>query len=100
MDFPYLVDQIAGIPMKFIIFIDDLSFSQQDGTYAALKSVYRVGLAAKPQNALIYATSNRRHWLRENFSDRNGDDLHGNDTIQECLSLARPVWTGHQLYAS
>lgn len=88
MDFPYLVDQIAGIPMKFIIFIDDLSFSQQDGTYAALKSVLQGGLAAKPQNALIYATSNRRHLLRENFSDRNGDDLHVNDTIQECLSLA------------
>jgi len=88
MDFPYLVDQIAGIPMKFIIFIDDLSFSQQDGTYAALKSVLQGGLAAKPANALIYATSNRRHLLRENFSDRNGDDLHRNDTIQECLSLA------------
>ncbi len=88
MDFPYLVDQIAGLPMKFIIFIDDLSFSQQDSTYAALKSVLQGGLAAKPQNALIYATSNRRHLLRENFSDRNGDDLHRNDTIQESLSLA------------
>lgn len=88
MDFPYLVDQIAGIPMKFIIFIDDLSFSQQDGTYAALKSVLQGGLASKPANALIYATSNRRHLLRENFADRNGDDLHRNDTIQECLSLA------------
>ena len=88
MDFPYLVDQIATIPMKFIIFIDDLSFSQQDGTYAALKSVLQGGLAAKPANSLIYATSNRRHLLRENFADRNGDDLHRNDTIQESLSLA------------
>src|SRR5699024_437784 len=88
MDFPYLVDQIASIPMKFIIFIDDLSFSQQDGTYAALKSVLQGGLAAKPANSLIYATSNRRHLLRENFADRNGDDLHRNDTIQESLSLA------------
>ena len=88
MDFPYLVDQIAGVPMKFIIFIDDLSFAEQDNTYAALKSVLQGGLAAKPENALIYATSNRRHLLQEKFSDRQGDDLHRNDTIQESLSLA------------
>lgn len=88
MDFPYLVDQIAAIPMRFIIFIDDLSFSSQDGTYAALKSVLQGGLAAKPANSLIYATSNRRHLLRENFSDRAGDDVHRNDTIQESLSLS------------
>ncbi|MCH4239076.1 MAG: ATP-binding protein [Oscillospiraceae bacterium] len=88
MDFPYLVDQIAAIPMHFIIFIDDLSFSKQDGTYAALKSVLQGGLAAKPANSLIYATSNRRHLLRESFSDREGDDVHRNDTMQESLSLS------------
>ena len=88
MDFPYLVDQIAGVPMKFIIFIDDLSFSQEDSTYAALKSVLQGGLAATPKNALIYATSNRRHLLRESFADREGDDVHRNDTMQESLSLA------------
>jgi predicted AAA+ superfamily ATPase len=88
MDFPYLVDQIAEIPMKFIIFIDDLSFSQQDSTYAALKSVLQGGLAARPDNSLIYATSNRRHLLRESFSDRDGDEVHQSDTIQESLSLA------------
>ena len=88
MDFPYLVDQIATIPMHFIIFIDDLSFSQQDGTYAALKSVLQGGLAAKPANSLIYATSNRRHLLKESFSDREGDDVHRNDTMQETLSLS------------
>ena len=88
MDFPYLVDQIAEIPMKFIIFIDDLSFSQQDSTYAALKSVLQGGLAARPDNSLIYATSNRRHLLRESFSDREGDEVHQSDTIQESLSLA------------
>lgn len=65
MDFPALVDQIAAVPLKFIIFIDDLSFSQQDDTYAALKAVLEGGLAARPENALIYATSNRRHLLRE-----------------------------------
>lgn len=88
MDFSALVDQIAALPMKFIIFIDDLSFSQQDDTYAALKAVLEGGLAAKPENSLIYATSNRRHLLRETFSDRAGDEIHKGDTIQESLSLA------------
>ena len=88
MEFPQLVDQIAGLPMKFIIFIDDLSFSQQDTTYASLKAVLEGGLAARPQNTLIYATSNRRHLVRETFSDRAGDEVHRGDTIQESLSLA------------
>lgn len=88
MDFPILVDQIAAIPMKFIIFIDDLSFSKQNDTYAALKAVLEGGLAARPENTLIYATSNRRHLVRETFSDREGDEVHKGDTIQESLSLA------------
>lgn len=88
MDFPLLVDQIAAIPMKFIIFIDDLSFSKQNDTYAALKAVLEGGLAARPENTLIYATSNRRHLIRETFSDRDGDDVHRGDSMQESLSLA------------
>lgn len=88
MEFPYLVDQIAGLPLKFIIFIDDLSFSKQDETYASLKAVLEGGVAARPDNTLIYATSNRRHLLRETFSDREGDEVHRGDTIQESLSLA------------
>lgn len=88
MEFPYLVDQIAGLPLKFIIFIDDLSFSKQDETYASLKAVLEGGVAARPDNTLIYATSNRRHLLRETFSDREGDEVHRNDTIEESLSLA------------
>lgn len=87
-DFPSLVDQIAGLPMKFVIFIDDLSFSRQDDTYASLKAVLEGGLAARPENTLIYATSNRKHLLRETFSDREGDEIHRGDTIQESLSLA------------
>lgn len=88
MDFPALVDAIAALPMRFLIFIDDLSFSRQDDTYASLKAVLEGGLAARPENALIYATSNRRHLLRETFSDREGDEIHRGDTIQESLSLA------------
>ena len=88
MDFPDLVAQIAYLPMKFIIFIDDLSFSHQDDTYASLKAVLEGGVAARPENTLIYATSNRRHLVRETFSDRAGDEIHHGDTIQESLSLA------------
>lgn len=87
-DFPVLADHLAELPMKFIIFIDDLSFSRQDETYASLKAVLEGGLAARPENTLIYATSNRRHLLRETFSDREGDEIHRGDTIQESLSLA------------
>ena len=88
MEFPYLVDQIAGLPLKFIIFIDDLSFSHQDETYASLKAVLEGGVAARPDNTLIYATSNRRHLVRESFADRDGDEVHHRDTIEESLSLA------------
>lgn len=87
-EFPLLVDKIAAVPMKFIIFIDDLSFQKQDTSYASLKAVLEGGLAARPANTLIYATSNRRHLVKENFSDREGDELHRNDSIQESLSLS------------
>lgn len=87
-EFPLLVDKLAPLPLKFIIFIDDLSFSGEDKSYAQLKAVLEGGLAARPDNTLIYATSNRRHIIKENFSDREGDDMHRNDTIQENLSLS------------
>lgn len=87
-EFPLLVEQIASVPMKFIIFIDDLSFSGEDKSYAQLKAVLEGGLAARPDNTLIYATSNRRHLIKENFSDRDGEDMHRNDTMQETLSLS------------
>ena len=87
-EFPVLVDKIAALPLKFIIFIDDLSFSGEDKSYAQLKAVLEGGLAARPKNTLIYATSNRRHIIKENFSDRDGDDMHRNDSMQESLSLS------------
>lgn len=86
--FPMLVERIAPLPLKFIIFIDDLSFNEDDKSYAWLKAVLEGGLAVRPANTLIYATSNRRHLIKENFSDREGDELHRNDTIQETLSLS------------
>lgn len=87
-ELPDLTDLLAGVPMKFIIFIDDLSFSQNDDNFGALKAVLEGGLAARPANVLIYATSNRRHLLRETFADRQGDEVHHADTIQEAVSLS------------
>ena len=87
-DFPHLTQLIAPVPLKFIIFIDDLSFNENDSTYAALKAVLEGGLAARPANTLIYATSNRRHLIRETFQSREGDELHLADTLQETLSLS------------
>ncbi len=87
-EFPLLVEKLAVVPLKFIIFIDDLSFSSDDKSYAQLKAVLEGGLAVRPENTLIYATSNRRHIVKESFSERSGDDVHVNDTIQETLSLS------------
>ena len=88
IDFPILVDKIAALPMKFIIFIDALSFQKQDQSYTTLKAVLEGGLAARPDNALIYATSNRRHLVKESFSDRTDDDVNTRDNMQESLSLS------------
>lgn len=88
IDFPILVDKIAALPMKFIIFIDDLSFQKQDQSYTTLKAVLEGGLAARPDNALIYATSNRRHLVKESFADRTDDDINTRDNMQESLSLS------------
>lgn len=88
MDFPILVDKIAALPMKFIIFIDDLSFQSQDQSYTSLKAVLEGGLAARPENTLIYATSNRRHLVKESWKDRDSDDINRRDNMQETLSLS------------
>ena len=89
-DFPLLADKLSLLPMKFIIFIDDLSFQHQDRSYTTLKAVLEGGLAARPRNALIYATSNRRHIVKEKLSDRafEIDDVNTRDNMQETLSLS------------
>ncbi len=87
-DLPTLTGYLAGLPMKFILFIDDLSFSGNDDSFAALKAVLEGGLASRPANVLVYATSNRRHLLRESFRDRDGDEVHAADTVQEAVSLS------------
>ena len=90
--FQDLNDVIAKIKdrnYKFIIYMDDLSFEEFEIEYKYLKAVIEGGLEKKPENVLIYATSNRRHLVREKFSDKEerDDDLHKNDTVQEKLSL-------------
>src|SRR5690606_17383470 len=91
--------QILGIirnrPQKFIAFIDDLSFSDEESSYTALKAVLEGSLENRPANLLVYATTNRRHLIKERFSDRAGltsghadDEIHAADTMQENLSLA------------
>ena len=92
--FKYLNDVIAEIKnrnYRFIIYMDDLSFEEFEIEYKYLKAVIEGGLEKKPENILIYATSNRRHLVRETFSDKNdvrtNDELHSTDTVQEKLSL-------------
>lgn len=86
--FPALCALIEGVPLRFLLFIDDLSFRGDDDSFAALKAVLEGSLAARPENAVIYATSNRRHLVKETFSERDGDDVHAADAMQEKLSLA------------
>lgn len=85
---PSLLDTLSLNPLKFILFIDDLSFTQNDDDFAALKAILEGSVSAKAGNLVIYATSNRRHLIKETFGDRDGDDLHVNDTIQELVSLS------------
>ena len=85
---PDLTGHLSTVPMKFIVFIDDLSFSDDDDSFAALKAVLEGGLASRPANVVIYATSNRRHLLKETFSSRAGDEVHHADTVQEAVSLS------------
>ncbi len=85
---PYVMGRISENPLKFIIFIDDLSFNKSDDNFSMLKAALEGSASAKADNAIIYATSNRRHIIKESFGDRDGDDVHRNDTMQETLSLS------------
>ena len=84
-----VISQIKNRNYKFIIYMDDLSFEEFEIEYKYLKAVIEGGLEKKPENVLIYATSNRRHLIRENYSDREEirEDMHTGDTVQEKLSL-------------
>ncbi|MGN0169665.1 MAG: ATP-binding protein [Lachnospiraceae bacterium] len=85
---PKILDELSGNPLKFVLFIDDLSFLRDDDNFNALKAVLEGSVTAKSSNVVVYATSNRRHIIREKFSDREGDEVHRNDSMQELISLS------------
>ena len=90
-DLSYVISSVKGRNYKFIIYMDDLSFEEFEIEYKYLKAVIEGGFETKPDNILIYATSNRRHLIKENMSDRadmiHDGDMHHSDTIEEKLSL-------------
>ena len=85
---PRLIRSLAGRRQSFILFIDDLAFDQDDKTYSSLKTILEGGLEKRPLNVAIYATSNRRHLVRQTFSDRAGDEVDAFETISEKTALA------------
>ena len=93
MDFPVILSHLRDRPEKFVLFVDDLSFEENETSYKGLKAVLEGTLEATPQNVILIATSNRRHLIREFFEDRSGGlakdgEIHGADTVEEKLSLA------------
>ncbi len=91
-DLSIVTELLRHAPQKFIIFVDDLSFEKESEDYKALKVLLEGNLTAKPSNVIVYATSNRRHLLREYFSERprpsDSEEVHPWDTVQEKLSLS------------
>ena len=85
---PDLMDRLAANPLKFILFIDDLSFTANDDNFAALKAILEGSVGGRAKNIAVYATSNRRHLIKETLTDRTGDDIHETDTRQELMSLS------------
>ncbi|SHH83578.1 hypothetical protein SAMN02745229_00942 [Butyrivibrio fibrisolvens DSM 3071] len=87
-----VIAQIKGRSYRFIIYMDDLSFEDFETEYKYLKAVIEGGLEKKPENVLIYATSNRRHLIKESFKDKKSlsddGDIHASDTVQEKISLS------------
>jgi predicted AAA+ superfamily ATPase len=91
-DLPRLLPRLAANPSRFVLFVDDLSFDEMELQYKHLKAVLEGGLESRPSNVVIYATSNRRHLVKERFSDMTkaiiNDEIHQQDTVEEKLSLS------------
>lgn len=83
-----LYEKLKALPHKFIIFADDISFDESDKALSTMKAVLEGSIIQCPKNAVIYATSNRRHLVRESFQSRSGDEVHLQDTINEISSLS------------
>lgn len=94
VDFPKIINVLKNKRQKFIIFVDDLVFQENEPAYSALKTILEGKIENRPKNILIYATSNRKHLVKETFSDRQGmgagdsEEIHPKDTMEEKLSLA------------
>ncbi len=91
-DLPQIIEALRGLPQKFILFVDDLSFEDDDEAFKALKVVLEGSVTARAQNVVVYATSNRRHLIREFFGDRPrpsaASEIHSWDTVEEKLSFS------------
>jgi predicted AAA+ superfamily ATPase len=90
-DFPAIVRTLRDRPERFILFVDDLSFDEHERDYRGLKAVLEGSIEARPDNVVLYATSNRRHLVQERWTDRESTlaaEVHGQDTMQEKLSLS------------
>ena len=85
---PQIIESLADNPLKFILFIDDLTFSRVDDDFTALKTTLEGGLLSQGTNVAIFATTNRRHLVKESHFDRMGDQLNVNDGLQETMGLA------------
>ena len=93
VDLPDLLELLAPRPERFVVFCDDLSFSAEDPSYRALKAILEGSVATSPENAVIYATSNRRHlmpeFMQENLeTSRVGEEIHPGETVEEKISLS------------
>lgn len=89
--FIYLADlyeKLRNLPLKFIIFADDISFEEDDKNFSSIKAVLEGSLSNRPSNTVIYATTNRMHLVKESFSSREGNEIHYGDTIDEMVSLS------------
>ncbi|MBD5558743.1 MAG: ATP-binding protein [Clostridia bacterium] len=85
---PRLLDELGREPLKFVVFIDDLSFTDEDDNFGSLKAILEGSVQSRAANVVIYATSNRRRMIRETFSERGDDDIHANETVQQKTALS------------
>ena len=83
-----LCEYLSNFPSKFIIFIDDLVFDENDSEFSSCKALLEGSISKHPENIVIYTTTNRRHLIKESFSSREGDEVHLNDTMDEAASLS------------
>jgi predicted AAA+ superfamily ATPase len=98
-ELPLLLDALKGKPFRFLVFMDDLSFEDDDFGYKTLKTVLEGGVEGQPENVLFYATSNRCHLVNETWEERKGSDIHVADTQNEKLSLSERFGIRISFYA-